>query len=62
MSLLEEPRYDSVTGAPINESAYELERWADEHCCCYGMNHHEKCLWCSQCQQWECPRCQHEPE
>lgn len=61
MGRLEEPMYDSDTGAPINQAAFELGIAGGEHCDHWTLHNDSKeYLWCHQCQRWECPKCQHE--
>ncbi len=67
-SILDEPEW-TPDGVPNNEAAFRQEQWADMTCCqecrdAFG-NYFEKGLppgiiWCSQCQRYECPKCQHE--
>jgi len=67
-SVLDRPIW-SEDGVPLNESAFAQEQWADMTCCqeCrnafrnyFGEGLPPGIRWCPQCQQYECPKCQHE--
>lgn len=68
---MEQPEYGSSTGAPLNEAAFEEMEWANMTCCdeCqsrfrnyFGLGLPPGIRWCGQCQQYECPKHQHEEE